>query len=225
MRASRRQWMQGVAFAATAIVPVLRQPASARPPWSGASLGSLVPDSFGQWQISREDAEIVMPEGYDAQVSSQYDAQLAHVYRGADGTQMLLVLACAAEQSGNLVIHRPESCYPAAGFTISGARDEQVPLARELTIPARYMTAQCDARVEQVLYWIRIGKTFPTSPWAEQWTAARSALQGVAADGVLVRMSCVTADPASALSQLERFASELYAAASPQGRLLLTGVA
>jgi EpsI family protein len=226
---SRREILQGGLLMAAGGLGMAAAPRAVVPIWAGG-MEALVPAHFGAWQSSSDDAAIVLPSGYDRMLSHNYDAQLARVYRRADGVEILCVIAASAAQTGGLLVHRPESCYPAAGFTILGNRLLEHPLGenRLRRMRARFLTAQCAARIEQILYWIRIGDEFPTSSWGEQWAAVRGALKGglggsALPDGVLVRLSVVSADAAQALPELEAFAAQMYQAAGAAGRRLLAG--
>ncbi len=220
---TRRHMVQGALLMAAGAVPFARRPVAQAPAWAGAPLAVLLPARFGGWDSSQDEAAIVLPASYDRMSARNYDTQLARVYHQAGRADILMVVACAASQLGGLLVHRPESCYPAAGFEISGDHAVTVKLGAGRQLAGRYLTAQCDARIEQVLYWIRIGNDFPTTSWAEQGAAARAALGGVLADGVLVRLSTVSADAAAALPDVAGFATELYAAAGDGGRRLLVG--
>lgn len=223
MAMTRRHMVQGALLTVAGAVPLARRPVTHAPAWAGTPLAALLPARFGGWDSSQDEAAIVLPASYDRMSARNYDTQLARVYHRAGSADILMVVACAASQLGGLLVHRPESCYPAAGFEISFDHALAVKLGAARQVAGRYLTAQCDARIEQVLYWIRIGGDFPTTSWAEQWSAARAALGGVLADGVLVRLSTVSADAAAALPDVAGFAAELYAAAGDGGRRLLVG--
>lgn len=232
---SRRRFTQGALFGASGLAAMAAQPVTPRPIWAESSGGlpPLVPEAFAGWAGSQGEADIVLPSGYDAVTSQTYDAQLARVYRRADGSEILLVAACAAGDGAGLLVHRPESCYPAAGYRILANAVVDVPplavgasgqVGRLRAMPrGRFLTAQCGGRVEQILYWIRIGDEFPTDAWGQQWASASAAWHGRRADGMLLRLSLVSGDRAGALAPLLDFAGALLAAAGPRGQRLLAG--
>jgi EpsI family protein len=195
------------------------QPAVARPIWAGQPLERLVPNRFAGWTGSDDEADIVMPSAEDQVVYRTYDGQLARVYRRSGMADVLVVVATSLRQSGSLHVHRPEQCYPAAGFRITA--DRAVPIGAGRPCTARFLTAECDARIEQVLYWIRIGGGFALSAAAEQWLVTRAELAGTIPEGVLVRCSVVSADAVEALALLTGFVGDLYAAAQGPARALL----
>jgi len=94
---------------------------------------------------------------------------------------------------------------------------------RAFDVSARFLTAIAGERVEQVLYWTRIGAQFPTGPWAQRLAVMRSDVAGVVPDGALVRLSMVGVAPPVALALLRRFSVELYVASGDEGRALLAG--
>ena len=89
----------------------------------------------------------------------------------------------------------------------------------------RFLSTQRDERVEQVLYWTRLGNEFPQSWDEERHFLAAQNLRGIAPDGTLVRVSSVDLDPESAYARLTQFAAAMYATAGRNGRALLAGPA
>jgi EpsI family protein len=134
----------------------------------------------------------------------------------------MLLVAYSRLQAGETGIHRPEVCYPAAGFRLR--RWPDLPLVLPgMRITAPTFTAFAPERIEQMLYWSRIGRDFPTSSLSQRWTMLKQAVQGSLPDGVLVRMSTIQPDRAAGLRSLEQFARELLGGASPALSALLTG--
>lgn len=214
----RRHMLMGGLLAAGAGVGFWRQPVAARPLWTSQPLAQLTPDRFAGWTGSSEEAEMVLPSS-DEREGSPYDAQLARVYRRPGARDVLAVVAVTRRQSGSLRVHQPEVCYPAAGYTITATHEVALDVGRR--VAARFLTAECEGRIEQILYWIRIGTDFATSASPAQWLIMRGALRGTVPDGMLARFSVVGADADAALAQLKQFARDLVAAAGPGGRSLL----
>jgi EpsI family protein len=92
-----------------------------------------------------------------------------------------------------------------------------------VAIDARSMTAEASDRIEQLLYWTRVGTEFPTSSVAQRWSAIRQTMSGSVPDGVLVRLSALTLEPASGVAMLQRFATDLLGSGGPALRTVLTG--
>jgi EpsI family protein len=120
----------------------------------------------------------------------------------------MLLLAQSAGQTGFLQIHRPETCYTASGYQISPVQPHPISLGSKV-IPAIIMDATADGPTEHVIYWTRIGNRMPLS-WKQQKIAvAEQNLQGIIPDAILVRISTVSEDGASARAQIDSFVRAL----------------
>ena len=248
----RRQCLLGGALLGAAALAGGLAPRVTAPVWSTRRLGAIIPAAFDGWMGSEDAAAAVLPSADDGLVGATYAQQLGRVYsyRGSgEGAfarvrtgerggalsvlpDVLMVIAAAPAQAGDLSVHRPEACYPAAGFRIVSDREVAVMLptvlpmgatSRGFDVSARFLTAIAGERVEQVLYWTRIGTRFPTSAWAQRLAVMRSDLAGLVPDGALVRLSVVGVAPPLALAVLRRFCAGLYAASGIEGRALLAG--
>lgn len=218
---SRREFVVAGALGATAVGSYLITPrADPDRLRRGRSLEQLVPNVIGQ--RTRSDlGNVLIPKGEGGEKKS-YDQVLTRYYTGSSAAPIMLLIAYGSAQVGNTQLHRPEVCYPAAGFKLRSWPD--VPLhVLGTTIDARSMTALATGRVEQILYWSRVGPDFPTSSLGQRWAALRETMRGSIADGVLVRISTIDADRAGALPVLRGFASELLDAGGSELRVLLTG--
>ena len=166
-----------------------------------------------------------MPPEDEQKAAGVYQDQLMRSFTDGRNAPIMLLIAYARNQSGMLMIHRPESCYPGSGFTITEQRAVEVPLGRNVVANAQFLSTRRDARIEQVLYWTRLGNSFPRN-WDEQRSSiARQNLGGFVPDGALVRMSIIDPDPISSLATMRRFASTLFTVAGTGGRALLAGPA
>ena len=218
---SRREFVVGGALAATAVTSYLVTPrADPNRLRLGRSLEQIVPDVIGHRRRS-DLGTILIPTGEGGEKRS-YDQVLTRYYTGGSAAPIMLLIAYGSAQVGTTQLHRPEVCYPAAGFKLRSWPD--IPLQiLGTTIDARSMTALATGRVEQILYWSRVGPDFPTSSLEQRWATLRESLRGSIADGVLVRISTIDPDRANALPALREFASELVRAGGPELRNLLTG--
>ena len=144
---------------------------------------------------------------------------------------MVLALAYGAHQRQEVKIHRPELCYTAQGFEVMRRSPIDVPLSGGLVPPAQgaRMLVRGADRVETVSYWIRIGNLYSRSPWKTRSHIFTEGLRGRVVDGMLVRVSQMLPDLASATPQRfalqEQFLGELVAAMPPAARRLLVGSA
>ncbi|MEO6256995.1 MAG: exosortase C-terminal domain/associated protein EpsI [Sphingomicrobium sp.] len=217
---SRREFVVAGALGATAIGSYLITPrADPDRLRTGRSLEQLVPNVIGS--RTRSDlGNVLIPKGEGGEKS--YDQVLTRYYAGGAAAPIMLLIAYGSAQVGNTQLHRPEVCYPAAGFKMRSWPDVAVQV-RGTNIAARSMTALATGRIEQILYWSRVGPDFPTSSFGQRWAALRETLRGSIADGVLVRISTIDANRAAALPVLRQFATELVAAGGTELRLLLTG--
>jgi EpsI family protein len=137
----------------------------------------------------------------------------------------MLLVAYGSSQGGMLQIHRPEICYPASGFKLSETQVTSVPLSGGKAIPSRSFVANSDTRVEQVLYWTRIGEFLPTSWWSQRLSVVRANLRGRIPDGLLMRLSTVSEDADQAQATLKKFARSMIEAMPAAERRMLIGPA
>ena len=217
----RRRLIIGGLLGAAALAGEALAPRQVRPRWAEQPLAQLIPRRAGGWIGSDDDGAVVLPPADEQTMAQVYGGQIARVYRSAAGEEVLVVIAVAAARDGALLIHRPESCYPSAGFAIVSDEVQTIAIAPGFDILGRFLTAENGARIEQVLYWIRIGSALPLTVREGQWASLVAALRGHSADGVLARFSTVTADRDAAREQLLRFVKTLYAFSPALGRELL----
>ena len=134
----------------------------------------------------------------------------------------MLLVAQGASQTGVLQVHRPEVCYPAGGYQLSSSVPIDIPVPGD-RIEATGFTATADARIEQLVYWTRIGRDRPRT-WAEQrLSVARANLRGELPDAVLVRVSTLSPDPQLSFGHLRDFVSALVSALTPATRAFMVG--
>lgn len=222
--ASRREMLLGGALLATAGATFALMPRIRVVALPGGDVARAIPDRAGAWHHV-EDANFVLPPSDEQAAALVYEEQLTRAYdNGTDPTVMLLI-AYDRTQSGLLQIHRPESCYPGSGFSITPSQGVPVPLGAGVVAQANFITATREERVEQVLYWTRLGYAFPRDWHDQRWAIAWQNLRGYVPDGALVRMSMITPDAEVGRRLLVRFAQMLFVSAGTPGRHLLGGPA
>jgi EpsI family protein len=195
---------------------------SARDEALAAPVADLVPARLGQWAVDPS-ANILIPRGDTGELEI-YDQLLTRVYASASAAPVMLLVAFGSSQAGTTQLHRPEVCYPAAGFTLQERGRLALPLPGGSSLRARSLTASAPGRIEQILYWSRVGRDFPTTMAEQRWSLLRQTLRGQVPDGALVRMSMIAPDHRAALPLLLSFARSLLEV--PAGaRRLLTGLA
>lgn len=219
-RVGRRELLLGGLAAAASAVATARTPHPAAAATLPAAIDALVPDRAGAWQAAPT-RDVVLPAP-DALRDRLYDDLVTRIYSVPGQPAVMLLLAYKAVQDGVVQIHRPEVCYPASGFTLDRPERLALPLAGQ-EIPCMAYAASRGGRTEHLLYFTRIGASFPLSWAAQRWAVLAANLHGTVPDGLLLRVSTLAADRAAALPTLARFLPELAAAGSPGFRHLLTG--
>lgn len=188
----------------------------------GAKLTTLVPAQLGPWGQGRE-GEIVVPRTEGSLASRLYGDQLARIYYRPDqpNLPMMLSIAYGFRQSDALQLHRPEVCYPAVGFTVDRPRGFDLDLGGR-AVPAVALTATIRDRVEDVIYWTRMGRRFPRSEAEQREMRFANAIEGLVPDGALVRASAVRANPqAPVFPAVEDFLRALAGSLGQAGRQVL----
>lgn len=214
---NRRALVLGGLLAATGVAAIARQPRAGRTRINKDQLGKLVPMQFGDWS-ARTDENLVLPPP-DTLSDRLYSGLVTRSYFAPGRSPVMLLVAYSNIQDGMLQVHRPEVCYPAGGYRLSPTE----PVSITDTIHGNAFAANGVSRIEQVLYWTRIGHSFPRG-WLEQRMAVlRANVDGLIPDGVLVRVSSLESSLTDALPQLRDFAAQLVRAASPAGRQVLVG--
>ena len=217
----------GGAFAVTAAAAFAATPRRAEHRLAKAKLGDLIPLQIGAWRYATSDGVVVPRE--DGPVDG-YDQVLTRVYEAHGLPSIMLLIAYGSTQGGSLQLHRPETCYPGQGFTMSGFAERTLQPAANAHVAARTFTATRDDRVERLVYWTRIADSFPRSTAEEYRAIIGSVLHGVVPDGVLVRVSTIGADLERSDRALADFSAALIdapAAARPilVGTLMAAAIA
>jgi EpsI family protein len=192
-------------------------------PLPDGALARIMPSRFGDWRSVEAGGVVLPPESEMSEKA--YNDVLVRVYEREGGDAVALLLAYGSLQGRDMQLHRPELCYPAAGFAIRGAETVDLRLPNQPAISARLLDTASQTRPEQVLYWTRVGNDFPTTQLAQRWSVVRHNLQGEVPDGILVRTSTVAADAPAALPVLRSFVQSLVGDAPPAARKLLMGTA
>lgn len=215
---ARRQMLIGGVLAASSALAYARQPRPYARRVPREKFDAWVPRTVDTWSVSGTDGVLLPPP--DALSDRLYDNLVTRTYQGADVAPVMMLLAYNNLQDGVVQLHRPEICYPVGGFELSNT--EEVPIAvPNRTIPASFFSARAPDRVEQVLYFTRLGKMYPRR-WVEQrWAVVQTNLAGHIPDGLLVRFSMLGQDRQRAVDTLSRFAADFIAASPPALRNLL----
>jgi EpsI family protein len=221
----RRRLLMGGAMLGIAGLSQALYPRRSTQPVSSSQFEALFPHQLGEWSYAAASGLVLPPQ--DQLSKTLYEQLMTRVYTQGDVSEdadaVMLLAAYSSQQEGRLQVHRPEVCYPAAGFTINSTRDVLVPLGNGKSIPARFLVTQRGPRIENVLYWTRVGNDFPLR-WAEQrLDMAIDNLRGFIPDGLLGRVSMISPDPDAALATLDAFFRSMLGALKPPGRKMLVG--
>jgi EpsI family protein len=224
MLPSRRELLLGGLAAGAAATAWAGQPRTEQKFVPDGALEKIIPETIGDWTYGTASGLILPPPDQLARLL--YSQQVARTYVSPDLPPVMLLLAYGSSQGGMLQIHRPEICYPASGFALSDVAETGVDLGAGRQLPARRFTARSDARIEQVLYWTRIGDYLPVTWTAQRLAVMRSNLAGYIPDGLLVRASIMVDDAAQAQTILAEFVrAMLHAMPTPRRHMLVGNVA
>lgn len=218
----RRKVLIGLALAGSAGVVYARQPREAIDYLGSTKLEKLLPDKIGEWEFATSSGLVVPPE--DALSAALYSQLLTRVYTSGDEPPIMLLIAQAAGQTGVLQIHRPEFCYPAGGFRLSPIVPRAI-AANNVRFTANQLTATAPGRIEQIIYWTRVGDQMPASWRAQKIAVAIDNLKGKIPDAVLVRISTVDPDEEAAFARLQRFVTAMVDALPANRRNVLVTAA
>jgi EpsI family protein len=188
-----------------------------------AKMESIVPKSFGAWSAEDNDG-LVKPATEGTLAARLYSEILERIYRNS-GTdlELMMLIAYGDTQSDLLQLHRPESCYPAVGFELLSTAPAAVPLTHGVELPGRRVVARKGDRLENIVYWTRLGEYLPTGSGDQRKARLLTAMQGYVPDGGLFRFSVVGPDRAAAFAYLDRFVADLMAAVKPSDRRGMVG--
>ena len=218
---SRRHVFIGGLFAGVAAVSYARMPRRPAKRVLPGTVEALMPNQVGTWTFASSSGVILPPP--DITADRIYDNIVTRTYTAPDKSPVMLVIAYSNVQDGMLQIHRPEFCYTAGGFELSPTDDIEIADSAGDRYGANAFIATSRDHKERVLYWTRIGQSFPQS-WAQQKLAVvKSNLQMMTPDGLLVRLSMTEDDRGRGLQMLEQFIAEFDRAAVPKLREILFG--
>ncbi|MDD1453123.1 EpsI family protein [Sphingomonas sp. H160509] len=214
----RRQLLLGGALTAAAGAAAWLRPrrTTVLPP--DGALEKSVPLQLGDYRYASSTG-LILPDS--DQTSGVYDQVLTRVYVAPDAAPIMLLIAYGSAQDAGLAVHRPEACYPSAGYTIG--TQSTVNLRGMRGRKATALSASRGDRIEQIYFWMRIGERFPTSPIDEKAAVFAANLRGVMPDGVLVRLSVRSTDASGALDQMMAFNAMLLGIDDRMGRTVLLG--
>lgn len=185
------------------------------------TIAETIPEKFEAWEARR--SELVNPEQAGRLARSLYSETIMRTYyEPTTAVEVMMLAAYGDTQSDLLQLHRPESCYPAVGYTIKSAKSVDLPLSAAGALPARRVVAAMHESLENIFYWTRMGEALPRTGDEQRSARLNNAMQGFVADGILVRCS-VVGESQAAFSVLDKFVPDLLRAIPVNRRPALIG--
>ncbi len=195
--------------------------------WPQPTIKSAPPDlqglpvSLGEWRLDPNVVPLPPAPDVAAQLDQIYDQVVARTYVNNAGERVMLSIAYGGDQRDALQAHLQEVCYRAQGFKVSNLEDVDVSLSGE-NIRATRMLATRGSRSEFVTYWLTMGDR------VVRHRGDRLAVQvryGVTRqeipDGMMIRVSSLGLEAASAYQRHVRFLDAMLASMLPRDRASL----
>lgn len=215
MMIDRRGALIGLGLAGAAAVSYLNMPKALAAPIPEERFGKMIPRVAGGWR-SRTSSELVTAAP-DPLTDKLYQNLETRIYEGDGLPTMMVLLAYSSVQQNDVQVHRPEVCYPAAGFPIVSTKPVSLDFEGR-RVDARRLVADRGGLKEEILYWVRVGEDFPVG-WAEQRISmALANMRGVSPDGILFRVSTMEGAPSYSPHSLEDFLRAFVKACSSEFR-------
>ena len=205
--------------ALTASAAVFLRPVPSR---ETIDLETLVPVSFGGWQLEPMADTIPPSPDVEANLARLYTQVLERTYVNAQGERMMLTVAHGGDQGDALKAHRQEACYAAQGFEIRGLEHSRLSLPKR-DIPVTRMLAVRGDRSEPVTYWFTMGDRVVLSRLERLRTQLAWGFSGRVPDGVLVRVSSFSTHPGEAYAAQAAFLAALLQPLAPRDATRLAG--
>ncbi|WP_293680815.1 exosortase-associated protein EpsI, V-type [uncultured Phenylobacterium sp.] len=184
---------------------------------------TIVPAAFTQW-TSQVDANLLQPKIEGSLASKLYSETVSRIYYNEQtGDQVMMLVAYGNDQSDLLQLHRPESCYPAVGYSIVESRATTLPLGGGAALPCRRVIAEKSGYRENIVYWTRLGEFLPVSASEQRQARLEMAMRGYVTDGALFRCSMIGKDADAAFKDLDAFIASLLRSVTADGRPALVG--
>lgn len=174
------------------------------------SLASAFPQQFGTWRMEGAAQNMPLAPDVEKQIKTIYTETADRVYVNDRGERMMVTVAYGRDQSDGFKVHRPEVCYAAQGFVVKAPQPSEINLGTRQIGVQRVDTHKAD-RFEPVTYWMVIGDKVVNTPWRHKVEQVQFAFHGLIADGLLVRISSFSKDPAEAYSAQDEFVRQWMA--------------
>jgi len=218
----RKALVLGSGMGAAALAAWWMKPVPDPDAGNGPALEQMFPRRFGDWQVDPGAEMFVRPSREQGKHLGIYDQVLERTYVDARGERVMLVAAQGNEQSAGLQLHRPEVCYPGAGFRVSAVQGVSLPIGGR-ALPGKQLHAERPGRPEPVTYWTVLGGEVVADDAGFRFRQLQFGLRRRLLDGMLVRLSSIEPDARRAYALHLRFANDLAAALKPADRPRILG--
>ncbi len=218
---SRRHFVIGALLTGASAGSYAAQPKVRYARINNRTFASWIPEQIGPWTLESVSGVVLPPP--DALSDRLYDNLVTRVYQMPGAPMVMMLIAYNNKQDGMLQLHRPEICYPAGGYRLSPIEPVVLTLAPGRDVPANVFTAVGGQHTEQVLYWTRLGESFPRNWLDQRLSVMRANLHGTIPDGVMMRVSLIGSDRGPALEVLRGFLATFFSVTSPQLQRVLIG--
>jgi len=217
-------WLASAAILLSAVLAHRLIPTKLMAPTSQTlDLERLVARQFGEWSFV-PGLKLVDAAEPDSLARKLYSMELARGYKDASGHLVMLLVAYGPSQLDQLQLHRPEICYPAAGFRVEHVFRTQLSYRDDApALKITRLTAYRGERVEPVSYWMRVGGVVASGIVDRQIIKLKYGLRGMIPDGVLVRVSTVGVAEDTAFRVQNKFIRDLLGALDSEGLKFFVG--
>jgi len=185
-------------------------------------LAAWIPQSFGAWRLDGTVNVVPLSFIAAAEAETVYVQTLERVYVDDRNRRIMLSLAYGDRQEGDLQAHRPEFCFKAQGFQLTGLHDLKLDTGSGY-LPVRRMEARRPGRTEPVSYWLTIGEQAALPGLRRKLAQLRHGLTGQTPEGVLIRISSLDEAATHAYAVHDDFIHDLLAGLPPEARPRLAG--
>jgi EpsI family protein len=192
-------------------------------------LENAVPRQFGGWRLAPNIQQItpadpVGVEELDNKIGKIYSQEVGRSYVDRSGNIVMFLVAYGPVQNYRLKAHRPEMCYTAAGFKISGKHTDELAYDKgQQPLRLTRLVAEREARFEPITYWMRVGNDIATGVVDRQIIRLKYGLKGIIPDGALIRVSTVGLSQEASFKVQDQFIRDFLDAVAPQDRKFFTG--
>lgn len=186
------------------------------------NLEAMIPVEFSGWKIDPTVVQIKPTADVQQSLDAIYDQILTRTYVNSSGERMMLTISYGGAQTDQLKAHRQEVCYSAQGFQIKQLMNQAVKIGQS-TIPLTRMHAVQGSRSEPVTYWFTMGDRVVLSSFERLVVQLKYGLTGEIPDGMLVRVSNISTDPAHSYDAHIAFVRDLISHMREQDARRLVG--